>query len=125
MSSHSPPSLGGKINRRRRFRRWRNHERSLSFLLCAQLAHHLAGKGVAGSGPIIEASKTKMTGGGRLWILGIDGIKSQLFDRLGRDQAIYFSNTLPVVFYEQLCAERRVTRYFKGRPDPQVRVDCP
>jgi phage terminase large subunit GpA-like protein len=76
----------------------------------------MAGKGVAGSRPIIEASRTKMQGGGRLWVLGVDVIKTQLLDRLQRDQAIYFSNTLPPVFYEQLFAERRVTRYFRGRP---------
>lgn len=76
----------------------------------------MAGKGVSGSRPVIEHSKTKIQGGGRLWILGVDVIKTQLFDRLQRDVGIYFSSTLPPVFFEQLAAERRVTRYFKGRP---------
>jgi phage terminase large subunit GpA-like protein len=76
----------------------------------------MAGKGMGGSRPEIEASKTKMQGGGRLWVLGVDVIKAKLLDRVQRDQAIHFSNTLPAVWYEQLCAERKVTRYFKGRP---------
>jgi phage terminase large subunit GpA-like protein len=77
----------------------------------------MAGKGVAGTRPTIEASKGKIAkGGGRLWVLGVDGIKAALFDKLQRDQAIYFSNSLPPVWYEQLCAERKVTRYFRGRP---------
>jgi phage terminase large subunit GpA-like protein len=78
--------------------------------------HVMAGKGVGGSRPIIEASKGKIQGGGRLWVLGIDGIKTELFDRLQRDQGIYFSKTLAPVFYEQLCAERRIVKYCKGRP---------
>jgi phage terminase large subunit GpA-like protein len=82
----------------------------------------MAGKGVAGSRPVIETSKGKVQGGGRLHVLGIDVIRTGLFDRLQRDQGIYFSNTLPSVFYEQLCAERRVTRYFKGRPTRRFEV---
>jgi phage terminase large subunit GpA-like protein len=82
----------------------------------------MATKGVAGTRPAIEASKGKMQGGGRLWIAGVDGLKSGLFDRLQRDQGIHFSNTLPPVFFEQLCAERRVTRYARGRPSRRFEV---
>ena len=57
----------------------------------------MAGKGMGGSRPEIEASKTKMQGGGRLWVLGVDVIKAKLLDRVQRDQAIYFSDTLPAV----------------------------
>jgi phage terminase large subunit GpA-like protein len=78
--------------------------------------HIMAGKGVGGSRPVIEASRGKVKGGGRLWVMGVDVIKTQLFDRLQRNQMINFSKDLPAVFFEQLCAERRITRYYKGRP---------
>ena len=76
----------------------------------------MAVKGMFGSRPEIEASKGKMKGGGRLWIAGVDVIKTTLFDRLQRGQRIRFSNTLPPVFYEQLASERRVVRYRRGQP---------
>ncbi|OHV26597.1 phage terminase large subunit family protein [Rhizobium sp. RMa-01] len=72
-------------------------------------------KGVAGNRPWIERSKSKIQGG-RLWIVGVDGIKSHLTSCLGRNQAIRFSKSLPAVFYEQLASERVVVRYSRGQP---------
>ena len=82
--------------------------------------HVLAVKGMGGSRPEIEASKGKIGAHGdrrgRLWIAGVDVIKTTLFDRLQRGQRIRFSHTLPAVFYEQLASERRVVRYRRGQP---------
>jgi phage terminase large subunit GpA-like protein len=76
----------------------------------------MATKGMAGSRPVIEASRGKMQGGGRLWVVGVDVVKTRLFDQFQRNTGLHFSNSLPPVFYEQLASERRVSRYFRGRP---------
>jgi phage terminase large subunit GpA-like protein len=74
----------------------------------------LACKGAAGwSRPVIVPSKTKK---GRLFIIGVDGVKTQILSRLSRGQSIRFSHTLDVAYYEQLAAERRVVRFARGRP---------
>jgi phage terminase large subunit GpA-like protein len=74
----------------------------------------LACKGAAGwSRPIIVPSKTKK---GRLFIVGVDGVKTQILSRLSRGQSIRFSHTLDAAYYEQLAAERRVVRFARGRP---------
>ena len=64
----------------------------------------------------LQASKSKMKGGGRLWIVGSDSVKARLFDQLQRAGAIRFSRDLQPVFYEQLASERRVVRMVRGRP---------
>ena len=76
----------------------------------------MAGKGMGGSRPEVEASKTKMKGGGRLWVLGVDVIKAKLLDRVQRDQAIHFRVPSRRYSMSSFVAERKVTRYFKGRP---------
>jgi phage terminase large subunit GpA-like protein len=53
----------------------------------------------------------------RLYIVGVDSIKSLLFQRLKRGQSIRFSNTLDGSYFEQLASERLVTRYLRGRPE--------
>jgi phage terminase large subunit GpA-like protein len=74
----------------------------------------MAGKGVAG------ARQALATGGktrhGRLWLVGVDGLKSQLFARLQGTGRIRFSSSLEPEFYVQLASERRVVRYSRGRP---------
>lgn len=42
--------------------------------------------------------------GGRLFLVGVDGIKSTLCDRLARGTGIRFSHTLEKVYFEQLPA---------------------
>ena len=60
----------------------------------------LAIKGAPGfSRPPLLTSRSKMKGGGRLWIVGSDGIKSRIFDHLHRGTGIRFSDTLSGVFY--------------------------
>jgi phage terminase large subunit GpA-like protein len=76
----------------------------------------MAIKGMFGTRPDIQASKGKMKGGGRLWIAGIDGIKTTIFGRLQRARGIRFPHTLEPVYYEQLASERRVVRYKRGQP---------
>ena len=75
----------------------------------------LAGKGVAGSRPAIQVSVGKIKGG-RLWIIGVDGLKGQILSRLARGRTIRFSNALEAAYYEQLASEKRVVRYTRGQP---------
>jgi len=75
----------------------------------------LAGKGVFGNRPIVAQSKSKVRGG-RLWIVGVDVIKSWLFARLQNERLCRFSDDLEPVFFEQLSSERRVVRYSRGQP---------
>lgn len=75
----------------------------------------VSGKGVSGfSRPFLERSKTASP---PLWLVGVDAVKSRLFDRLGRGQGqgIRFSRDLSPVFFEQLVSERRVVRMAQGR----------
>ena len=76
----------------------------------------MAGKGVAGNRPWVEASKSKKRRGGRLFLVGVDGIKSHLIARLSRGQTMRFSKDLPLVWFEQLASERVVVRYSRGQP---------
>jgi phage terminase large subunit GpA-like protein len=80
----------------------------------------MAGKGMPGARPIIAASKTRIatkTGlAGRLWIVGVDGIKTTLFAKLARGRSIRFSDSLEPSWFEQLASERVVVRYSRGQP---------
>jgi phage terminase large subunit GpA-like protein len=79
----------------------------------------MAIKGVFGSRPALEASKSAIGGGrtaGRLFLVGVDTLKGQLLTRLARGNTIRFSNTLQPSYYEQLSSERRVVRYKRGMP---------
>ena len=74
----------------------------------------VSGKGVGGfSRPFLQRSSTK---GAPLFIVGVDAIKAQLFNRLSRGNAFRFSADLEPIFFEQLTSERRVVKYFKGQP---------
>lgn len=58
--------------------------------------------------------------GARLWPVGTDTAKALIYSRLRNDNPgagfVHFSKELPGSFYEQLTAERRVTRYHRGHP---------
>ncbi len=73
----------------------------------------VAGKGVAGTRPAITASQAK---GGKLFLVGVDGLKSQILTRLSRGRTIRFSGQLETAWFEQLASERRVVRYVRGQP---------
>lgn len=75
----------------------------------------MAGKGVFGTRPAIQASAGKVKGG-RLFLIGVDGIKGQILHHLARGTMLRFSDKLEPVYYEQLTSERRVLRYSRGQP---------
>lgn len=73
-------------------------------------------KGAPGNRPIIERAGSTTKTGARLWIVGVDTAKSQLFARFPRPHLMRFSNSLPPVWYEQAASERAVIRYVRGQP---------
>jgi phage terminase large subunit GpA-like protein len=75
----------------------------------------MAIKGVSGTRPSIAVSHGKVKGG-RLWVVGVDTVKTTLFSRLSRGASIRFSKSLEPAYYEQLSSERRIVRYSRGRP---------
>lgn len=75
----------------------------------------MAGKGYAGHRPFIERSKSK-TLGGRLWIIGVDSIKTHLLNRLAQPGSVRFSDDLGPEWFSQLASERAVVRYTRGQP---------
>jgi phage terminase large subunit GpA-like protein len=79
----------------------------------------MAIKGMSGTRQIIAASKGKIKGSigaGRLFVVGVDVVKTTLFNRLQRGRSIRFSHNLEPVYFEQLASERRVVRYRRGQP---------
>jgi phage terminase large subunit GpA-like protein len=90
-------------------------ERVYAFCFPRGARRIMAGKGMAGSRPDLEMSKNKAKGG-RLWIIGVDGIKTTIMNRLVRGTAIRFSVSLEPVYFEQLTSERKITRYRQGTP---------
>jgi phage terminase large subunit GpA-like protein len=76
----------------------------------------LATKGVAGKRPTLAPSHSKMKHGGRLWLVGVDQVKSLVFGKLARGRTIRFSDTLSEDYYDQVCSEKLVTRYSRGKP---------
>jgi phage terminase large subunit GpA-like protein len=74
-----------------------------------------AGKGFSGARPGFALAKNKRLGG-RLALIGVDTLKTAIYDRLQRGATIRFSDTLEPVYFEQLASERRVIHYVKGRP---------
>ncbi len=75
-------------------------------------------KGAAGNRPWIERSKTTVKGG-RLFIVGVESIKSNIFGRLARPKSMRFSRDLPDVWYEQVTGEQMVVRYVRGQSSRQ------
>ncbi len=59
----------------------------------------------------------KIPNGVQLWTIGTDTAKAELYARMrlaDGPRSIQFSADLPLDFYAQLTAERRVTRYLRG-----------
>ncbi|KRA05383.1 terminase [Rhizobium sp. Root564] len=71
-------------------------------------------KGAAGNRPWIERSKTSVKGG-RLFIVGVDGIKSNIMGRLVRPKAMRFSKDLAAVWFEQIAGEKMEVTYKRGQ----------
>ncbi|MGP9789614.1 phage terminase large subunit family protein [Roseinatronobacter sp. NSM] len=76
----------------------------------------LAIKGASGNRPLIERAGSKTKTGARLWIVGVDTAKTQIFARLSRGSSIRMSGELPRVWYEQVASEKAVLRYRRGQP---------
>jgi phage terminase large subunit GpA-like protein len=74
-----------------------------------------AGKGMYGNRPGFQMAKGKRIAG-KLALIGVDVLKSVIFDRLARGQGIRFSQSLEPSYYEQLASQRRVVRYHRGMP---------
>jgi phage terminase large subunit GpA-like protein len=72
-----------------------------------------SGKGMAGNRPTVTRSKAKNI---TLIIIGVDGIKSNLYGNITAGKKIHFSNTLESRFYTELASERRILKYYKGQP---------
>ena len=80
----------------------------------ARLARRVVAiKGAAGNRPAIRVSATK---GQRLFIVGTDGLKANLVERLRRGRSVRFADTLERRFFEELASERRVVRHSRGTP---------
>ena len=73
----------------------------------------MAIKGMGGTRPAIVGGKHKS---GTLWIVGVDGLKTALFDRLRTGQHFRFSKDMDLDWFEQLTGERMTVRYKKGVP---------
>lgn len=90
-------------------------DRVYSFAFPRASRRVLAVKGMAGGRPALVMSRSKVQGG-RLWIVGVDGIKAAIMDRLSSGRGLRFSADLEPVFFEQLTSERRIVRYVRGQP---------
>ena len=83
--------------------------------------HVMAIKGMFGNRPSIQMStgkvaRGKLSGKGRLWIVGVDTIKAALLQRLAHyKDTIRFSKSLMLVWFEQLTSERRFVKRIGGR----------
>lgn len=82
-------------------------------------------KGVPGLGkPAFKLSTgLRSRGAQRLYLVGVDGLKSLLFERLKRGRSVRFSSGLEPDYFDQICSERKVEKFSRGRPQPQfVRI---
>ena len=81
----------------------------------------VAGKAVLGKPTDQDVSwrGTKLKGGVKLWPIGTDTAKAEIYGKLRTDQPgpgyVHLSRHLPPEVFEQLTSERLVTRYSKGR----------
>lgn len=70
-------------------------------------------KGVGGIRPPLQRSSAK---GAPLFLVGVDGLKAQILQRIARGNTLRFSDRLDAEFFAQVTSERRVVRYVKGQP---------
>ncbi|WP_417809946.1 phage terminase large subunit family protein [Thioclava sp.] len=74
----------------------------------------LPGKGVSGfSRPALAFSTSRKV---RLALIGVDGVKLALHQRLAHGETILFSDQLSGDYFDQVRAERLVTKFSRGRP---------
>jgi phage terminase large subunit GpA-like protein len=101
-----------------------HYDRVTKFAAARASRRVFATKGVTGfARPAFRVSQTlKGRGAQRLYLIGVDGLKSLLFERLKRGQTVRFSNTLEADYFEQIASERRIVRYSRGRPEARFEV---
>lgn len=81
-----------------------------------------SGKAVIGKPSDVDVSYrgVKLKRGAKVWPVGTDTAKQVLYGRLRLSQHgggyVHLPNWLPAEEYEQLTAERLVTKYYRGRP---------
>src|SRR5262249_16435080 len=61
-------------------------------------------------------ARAKFKRGPALFLVGVDPLKLDLYNKLERGRGIKFSNTLSADYFEQLTSERRVTKLSRGKP---------
>lgn len=101
------------------------HHTSAVYRFCGpRLARRIwAIKGRGGPGVAPWPRKASQVKGGvaPLFVIGVDGLKDDLASRLKIADAgpghVHFAADLPPEFFDQLTAERAVTRYKAGRPE--------
>jgi phage terminase large subunit GpA-like protein len=101
-----------------------HYDRVMKFAAARASRRVFATKGVPGfARPAFRVSQTlKGRGAQRLYLIGVDGLKSLLFERLKRGLSVRFSNTLEADYFEQLASERRVVRYSRGRQEARFEM---
>lgn len=72
-------------------------------------------KGDGGRRPFIAKSSSKANKG-RLWIVGVDSLKTHLYTLVTRSRTVRFSKSLPLVWFEQFASERMIERRVGGKP---------
>ena len=106
-----------------------NHTQDVyQFCRLRRYRHVLALKGESKRGRPVLASRpskvdvswrgTTEKGGCELWMIGTDTAKDWIYNRfklVSGPGAQHFSKDLPDEYYDQLTAERKITRYVKGR----------
>lgn len=73
----------------------------------------LAIKGASGVRPPLQRSTVK---GAPMFLVGVDGLKAQILQRIARGNTLRFSDRLEPEYFQQVTSERRVLRYVKGQP---------
>jgi phage terminase large subunit GpA-like protein len=82
----------------------------------------IAIKGLPGfSRPVITVSKSPVTTRtgqrGKLWLVGVDTVKAQIYSKLARGRSIRFSDSLDdPAYFEQIASERLIQRFHAGQP---------
>jgi phage terminase large subunit GpA-like protein len=92
-----------------------HYDHVLAFCVPRTNRRVFAGKGMYGNRPGFAMAKGKRIAG-KLALIGVDVLKSVIFDRLARGQGIRFAQSLEPSYYEQLASQRRVVRYHRGMP---------
>jgi phage terminase large subunit GpA-like protein len=101
-----------------------HYNRVLAFCVPRMNRRVFAGKGIYGNRPAFEMAKGKSISN-RLAIIGVDPLKTIIYDRMQRGHGLRFSNSLEPVFFEQLASQRKVIKYKRGMPSRRFEMISP